>query len=117
MATGGTHVLSAPLAGLVEGTYVDAWPACILGSPAALSPSRYGAKNENRAASVASGACSANQWPAPGMTALCTSFARGFSASPTASPQLSAPLMASTGIGSGWFLRCSFCAIMASHSR
>jgi hypothetical protein len=31
--------------------------------------------------------------------------------------QLSAPLMARTGIVSGRLLRCSFCVIIASHSR
>jgi hypothetical protein len=58
-------------------SYVDAGPECTR-ARAALFSSRYGARNAVSAATVSSGACSANQWPAPGMTALCTSFARGF---------------------------------------
>src|SRR3712207_6001253 len=60
--------------------------------------SRYGARNSVSAVIISSGACSATQWPAPGMTTLCTSSAAGFIPFPTSSPQLSASSIASTGI-------------------
>ena len=77
-------------------------------------PSRYGARNAVSAASISSGAVSATQWPVPGMTTVCTSFA---ATCPTASPQLAAPPIARTGIVSGRVVRCSFCARVASHAR
>src|SRR6186997_2211938 len=49
-------------------------PAC----EAAVTCSRYGARNSVSAASRASGACSATQWPLPGSTTVWTSSATSF---------------------------------------
>ena len=80
-------------------------------------PPRYGARNAVSAASISSGASSATQWPAPGMTTLCTSSASELHRVADVLTVAFRSADRQDGHRQPPVLRCSFCAMVASSAR